>query len=284
MEWIIVDDGTDNIKDLVDESGISQIKYYRIDQKMKLGAKRNYMHLQTTGSIIVYMDDDDYYPPERVQHAVDTLILNKDAMCAGSSEIYIYYKHIQKMYQCGPYNKNHATAGTFAFKRELLQESKYDDDASLSEERFFLKNYTIPMIQLDPLKTILVFAHIHNSFDKRHLLEQDSNPQFFKESPRLITDFIRQPNETDIHDFFVTKIDDLLIDYKPGEPEMKPDVVEQFKKMNEARNQIMINLPGKEPRAMTNAEVVKCLSDQKTHIDILNKLVKELREQLKNKE
>ena len=99
MEWIIVDDGTDRIKDLVDKSGISQIKYFEMPNKVSLGEKRNYMHSKATGSIIVYMDDDDYYPPDRVSHAVDKLMENKQALCAGSSEIYIYFKHIQKMIQ-----------------------------------------------------------------------------------------------------------------------------------------------------------------------------------------
>ena len=98
MEWIIVDDGTDKIQDLVDASDISQIKYFAVDKKMTLGAKRNFMHSKAVGDIIVYMDDDDYYPPERVEHAVESLTLNKVAMCAGASEIYVYFKHIQKMY------------------------------------------------------------------------------------------------------------------------------------------------------------------------------------------
>jgi hypothetical protein len=40
------------------------------------------------------------------------------------------------MYQCGPY-ANHSTAGTFAFKRELLDITKYDDVAAVAEERRF---------------------------------------------------------------------------------------------------------------------------------------------------
>ena len=73
IEWIIVDDGTDKIRDLIESSGISNIKYFALDKKMALGEKRNYMHKQAKGSIIVYMDDDDYYPPERIEHAVDKL-------------------------------------------------------------------------------------------------------------------------------------------------------------------------------------------------------------------
>jgi glycosyltransferase involved in cell wall biosynthesis len=70
IQWIIVDDGTDKIRDLVEESGIKQIEYIEVDKKMTLGAKRNYMHSFAKGTIIVYMDDDDYYPPERIIHAV----------------------------------------------------------------------------------------------------------------------------------------------------------------------------------------------------------------------
>ena len=88
LEWIIIDDGTDPIGELV--AHIPQVKYFRYDVKMSLGEKRNIMHDKSCGAILVYMDDDDYYPPERVSHAVDVLKKNPKALCAGSSEMYIY--------------------------------------------------------------------------------------------------------------------------------------------------------------------------------------------------
>ena len=190
MEWIIVDDGTDKIQDLIDNSEIHQIKYFPLKDKMTLGAKRNFMHSKTSGSIIVYMDDDDYYPPERVSHAVDVLQQNRNALCCGSSELYVYFKHINSMYQMGPYGPNHATAGTFAFRKELLNITKYNETASLAEEREFLHEYTIPFAQLNPLKTILVFSHNHNTFDKKKLLE-NPNPQFTKVSEKTVDHFIK---------------------------------------------------------------------------------------------
>jgi len=290
MEWIIVDDGTDKIQDLVEQSGISQIKYFPLDQKMKLGEKRNFMHSKTTGSILVYMDDDDYYPPERVDHAVDMLRIHKTAMIAGSSEIYIYFKHIQKMYQCGPYGTDHATAGTFAFRRQLLNETQYDENACLAEEKLFLKNFTVPMVQLDPLKTILVFSHIHNTFDKRNMLE-NMHPQYFSESTKTVDDFIRQTSENNTRQFFMNDIDDKLKDYQPGEPVMKPDVLEQIAEINEHRSQIMasqpapqimIDISGEERRPMTPHEIVKALSQQQEHIKLLTSRVRELENLLAN--
>ena len=274
MEWIIVDDGTDPIEDLISSSGIPNIKYFKQEKKMALGEKRNLMHSKVKGTIIVYMDDDDYYPPERVEHAVDTLMANKEALCAGSSEIYVYFKHIQQMYQSGPYGPNHATAGTFAFRTELLKTSRYEDNAALAEEKHFLKNYTVPFVQLDPFKTILVFSHEHNTFDKRRLL-QNQNEQYFKPSPRTVDDFIRLSAEANIKQFFMTDIDKLLSVYSPGEPSMKPDVLKQLKEIEEERakmmpNTIMMNEPGKPPRPLSNDEVIALINHQTEQLKVLS--------------
>ncbi len=233
IEWIIIDDGTDKIEDLV--TNIPQVKYFYYPQKLTLGRKRNIMHEKTTGEIIIYMDDDDYYPPERIYHAVQTLQNNPDALCAGSSEMYIYFKHIQKMYQCGPYKENHSTAATFAFRRELLKQTSYDENACLAEEKHFLKNYTIPFVQLDPLKSILVFSHNHNSFDKKTLLDDAPN-KYVKVSDKKVTDFIK---EQPIFDFFMVDIDELLNSYDVGNPKYKPDVVKQMKEIQEKRDKII---------------------------------------------
>jgi glycosyltransferase involved in cell wall biosynthesis len=285
MEWIIVDDGTDKIEDLIEASGIPQIKYFALDQKMPLGKKRNFMHEKTKGSIIVYMDDDDYYPPDRVSHAVERLQQSPKALCAGSSELYIYYKDIQKMYQCGPYGPNHSTAGTFAFRRELLNQTRYEDHAALAEERAFLKGYTIPFVQLDPLKSILVFSHNHNTFDKRKLLE-NKHPDFFKESTKTVDMFIKSMYEEDIKDFFMNRIDGLLENYEPGEPKMKPDVLKQMVEIDEQRKkmmeekqgmpQIIMERPGEAARPMTPAEIVEALRQHQQMNQLLQKRVKEL--------
>ena len=279
MEWIIVDDGTDPIEDLV--SHIPQVKYYRISNKMTLGKKRNYMHKHTKGEIIVYMDDDDYYPPERVSHAVEKLCSSKTALCAGSSELYIYFKHINSMYQFGPYGPQHSTAGTFAFKRVLLEQTEYSDEAALAEEKQFLKNYTVPFIQLDPLKTILVFSHEHNTFDKKKLLN-NPHPQFVKKSQKTVQMFIK---DEDIKDFYMNRIENYLKNYAPGRPSMKPDVLKQIDEIEIKRRKEMENMNGKiciqQENGMTqvleNNKVVEILQNQQ-------KLIQKLQQDIKGKD
>ena len=233
MEWIIIDDGTDKVEDLF--VNVPQVKYFRYEEKLTLGKKRNLAHEKCKGSIIVYMDDDDYYPPERVIHAVETLKANPNALCAGSSEMHIYFKHIQKMYQFGPYGPNHSTAATFAFRKELLDQTSFDDTACVAEERKFLKEYNVPFVQLDVTKSILVFSHSHNSFDKKELLAQPPTP-FVNPSPKCVDDFVKEP---DLKKFFMEDIDELLTNYEPGKPENKPDVIKQLAEIKISREKMM---------------------------------------------
>ena len=284
MEWIVVDDGTDPVGDLFE--GMERVKYVRLEEKLTLGKKRNLMHEHTKGDIIVYMDDDDYYPPDRVEHAVVTLLQNPNALCAGASEIYIWFKHISQMWQFGPYGPNHATAGTFAFKRAMIEgpdASRYSDDAALAEERDFLKGYTVPFVQLDPMKTILVFSHEHNTFDKRKLLDR-VDPRFAKESPKSVDDFVK---EAGLKKFFMHEIEAALESYAPGRPAMKPDVLAQIIEIEEQRrkdaenmaamyaqkSQITVAGPDGQQKQLAPEETVSLLRAQQSQVRMLNELL-----------
>ena len=281
MEWIIVDDGTDPVEDLV--GGHPNVKYFRFEKKMSLGKKRNTMHDKSKGDIIVYMDDDDYYPPDRVSHAVDMLTTHPAALCAGSSEMYIYFNDRKRMVQFGPYGKDHATAGTFAFKRQLLKQARYNEDACLAEEREFLKGYTIPFVQLDPMKTILVFSHSHNTMDKRKLLDNieivgHPDSQYAKYSSKTLQDFIKDDK---IVKFFTEELEDKLTAYAPGDIKLKPDVLKQIGELEERKKQMMKNIQaqqpsqlkivfqeeGKSPRELSMPEVVELLDKQQKQLE-----------------
>ncbi len=284
IEWIIIDDGTDKIKDLV--SHLPYVKYFEYETKMSLGKKRNLMHEKSKGEILVYMDDDDYYPVDRVSHAVETLLSHPQAICSGSSEIFIYFKHNKTVYKFGPYGPNHATAGTFAFKRKLLEISKYDDNAAIAEEKQFLQNYTIPFVQLEPRKTILVFSHDHNTFDKRKLLE-NPHPELVKETDIKVEEFIK---DDEMRNFYMNEVDIILKDYEPGRPTMKPDVLTQIIDIEERRrkdaenryNELASKINGRiviqnsngHSKELSNDEVITMLRQQHNNI---NQLIGELK-------
>jgi hypothetical protein len=215
--------------------------------------------------------------------------------------MYIYFKDNKdkcKMVQFGPYGPDHATAGTFAFKRKLLKDTQYNEEACLAEEREFLKNYTVPFVQLDPLKTILVFSHSHNTFDKRTLLENMAGNQYIKYSTKQVEDFIK---DQDVIKFFVEGLEDKLKVYEEGNINMKPDVLKQIKelgvkrkemekKMMEERQKnndflnantaakaatggaIVFQEEGKPPRELNHREVVEMIMSQQKQLTQMGQL------------
>jgi len=178
------------------------------------------------------MDDDDYYPPDRISHAVDMLKKNPNKLIAGSSEMHIYFDSKNKIYQCGPYKENHATAATFAFRKTLLLQTSFNESNAFAEEKEFLKGYTLPMVQLNTVKTILVFSHKHNSLNKEKLLE---NPEMskMKESVYIVDDFIKDP---ELKQFYMIDMNNLLNNYELGDIKYKPKLVEQLNKKQEEQS------------------------------------------------
>jgi glycosyltransferase involved in cell wall biosynthesis len=297
MEWIIVDDGSDPVEDMVAHH--PNVKYFKYENKMTLGRKRNILHEKAKGDIIVYMDDDDFYPPERVSHAVERLSANPGALCAGASEMYIYFNDRKQMVQFGPYGKAHATAGTFAFRRALLKDSRYNDDACLAEEREFLKNYTVPFVQLEPMKTILVFSHSHNTMDKRMLLDdidkngsKNATNEYIKYSDKKVNDFIKDEK---IVKFFTEDLEEALIAYSAGGIHMKPDVMKQIGEIEKMRKDMTTKNAVNQDNLLSqfqnlkdmygcatreNARLKEIIDDQQIILDEKNVLIAELEARL----
>jgi len=194
MEWIVLDDGSDPVEECFKEraADLPMLRYIREPEKQNIGKKRNRLNQEAKGEIIVWMDDDDYYPPERVSHVVLKFKQYPGIQLAGSSEIYMYYADIKTIYKLGPYNGNHATNGTMAVRRSYVLSHAYDETVTHAEEKSFLDSYKNPMIQLDPMKTMLVFSHSQNTFNKIKMRE-DPNNKFVKKTSMKIRDFIRDP-------------------------------------------------------------------------------------------
>jgi glycosyltransferase involved in cell wall biosynthesis len=176
------------------------MRYIREPEKQNIGKKRNRLIQEAKGEIMVWMDDDDYYPPERVAHVVTKFKQHPEFQLAGSSEIYMYYADIKTIYKLGPYNRNHATNGTMAVKRSYALSHAYDETVTHAEEKSFLEAYKHPMIQLDPFKVMLVMSHSDNTFDKKKMRENEDNPMI-KKTTKKLREFIK---DAKAREFFAT--------------------------------------------------------------------------------
>lgn len=198
IEWLILDDGTEKVHDLFISSGLENIRYFSSNIKLNIGAKRNKLNSLAKGDIIVCMDDDDYYPPERISHAVNTLLCNPTINICGSSQLYLFYSDNKTIYKIGPYGPNHATNGTMAYRRSYIETHNYDEVVTNGEEMSFLNNYTEPMFQLDSFKTELLMSHSDNTFDKRNIRGPDS--PVFKITQFQLAHFIKNKKLIDFYE------------------------------------------------------------------------------------
>jgi len=180
MELLVADDGDDPVEDALHR--IPELRYLRTEQRLPIGAKRNLLNREARGDIIVHMDDDDYYPPNRVSHAVAALS-GSPALIAGASEMYIYELATQRVIRTGPFGPSHATGNTLAYKRAYLDSYQFEDQATAQEEPYFTEGFRVPMVQLDTRKTILCIAHSSNTVDKSIAAS--------REAPLKLADLVR---------------------------------------------------------------------------------------------
>ncbi len=176
MEWVILDDGTEGVEDLIaawKAEGRLEIQYQRVDNKLTIGAKRNRLHAMARGELLVNMDDDDYYMPTRVSHAV-FVMRSRGVSLVGSSRNHLYYVDDGSIWAVGPYAPNHATFGTMAYTKQYATSHPCDETKLYAEEVEFTNRYTEKLAQLDPMKVMLVLCHSNNTFDKRDLRKSPS--------------------------------------------------------------------------------------------------------------
>tara|TARA_B100000674_G_scaffold496226_1_gene525807 strand:- start:4335 stop:6785 length:2451 start_codon:yes stop_codon:yes gene_type:complete len=192
VEWNILTDTqeeSDYLKERLagqDIKPIYDIKIFSSDEKLPIGAKRNLIHQFADGEVFINIDDDDYYMPNRISHAIDRL-LTSDADYAGCRYLPIYFVNDQSMWISDP-GENVACAGSFAYKKSLLKKTWYPPTSTNGEELGFTNNFTLKKVDLDAFSTMICIAHEENTFDKRNLregLSDGEDSSFFAGKKRI---------------------------------------------------------------------------------------------------
>jgi len=193
IEWIIMEGSPDYASAEINRNNIKTLTYPNIvyleyQENKKLGELRNIANKACKGYITVCMDDDDYYPPTRVSHAVEKLVSSK-AMIAGCSGLYVFDYFLDKLYKFNQFGPNHSTNNCMAWRKDYILNNQHDNTKENAEEKSFTKDFKEPMVQLDPEHTIICSSHNQNTFNKRELLVGGTN----KINPTL--------NEVESNDF-----------------------------------------------------------------------------------
>ena len=172
---LIIYDDSPKSNELLIKNRDNNITYIYDSDKKKLGYKRNKLNelaINMKAEYIMCLDDDDYYPSKKISYTITRMQATK-AQISGTSKIFVWYTKLNKCVSYGPYNDHHCTNGTMCYTSKFIIDNdlKYDNEADKSEEKFFLKDYSYPILQLEPFKVILCINHGSNTVDKVKFLE-----------------------------------------------------------------------------------------------------------------
>jgi glycosyltransferase involved in cell wall biosynthesis len=193
-ELILLDDSETTNQDIIDKfKKDNNINYIYLPERLNLGRKRNLLNELVYSKetrkqyglsndimpeYVVCFDDDDYYPPCRIKEAIMKMKSTRNILC-GSTVLHVFMTNYNTTYQFGPYGPRHCTNGTMAYHVSFVKDRAhyYQDDATKAEEKFFLKDFSEPMVQLNPDKVMLCISHNSNTFDKRRIANQGKKTQ-----------------------------------------------------------------------------------------------------------
>ncbi|WP_165431015.1 glycosyltransferase [Atlantibacter hermannii] len=173
-ELIVLDDSECSHQSIIDRltGGAPEkfnIRYLHHPTRLALGKKRNMLNELATGEYILCMDDDDYYPADKISYTIGMMQRHR-ALISGSDQIPIWYSHINRIFQTHSFGAKHILNGTFCYHRNYLKKHRYADDAMLAEEVSFTDDYSVTPLQLPGERTILCISHSQNTFDKDYVL------------------------------------------------------------------------------------------------------------------
>lgn len=165
LELLIVDDGSDDIRDCVPDD--ERIRYIRLGEKLKLGAKRNFACAEARGEFIVHWDDDDWYPSWRVSAQVRALIDNA-ADVSGTSQIFYYDAASDRTweYKYGSRNASWVGGNTLAYRKSFWERNKFPEINVGEDSRFLWSRASKKIFDLNDPALCVASIHPHNTSRK----------------------------------------------------------------------------------------------------------------------
>ena len=168
LEWVIVDDGIDQIKDLV--SDLPNVKYILVDTPMTIGAKRNLAVEKASHDILVMMDDDDVYPNNSVLSRVAHMLTKPAKECLFSTTIPCFEIHEKKSFMNVPPMTlpmaDRVSEATLCFTRKFWEAGKFPDQ-QIAEGGAFIRGREHMCREFSPQDVIVSLVHKKNSSSRK---------------------------------------------------------------------------------------------------------------------
>jgi hypothetical protein len=181
LEWIIVDDGTDKLKDVFEKESTlkndPRIKYFELDEKKPIGFKRNYCIEKASNQYIICMDDDDFYPVNSVKiRILEMLKSKKDCVTCSAIGCFDVNKYVS-MVNVPPHRlpfSERISEASLGFKKSFWEVQKFNDESKHSEAKEFLDGRENQTVEISWEGVLVSLLHHRNTSDKI-LIDQAPN-------------------------------------------------------------------------------------------------------------
>lgn len=144
-------------------------KILRYQTPVRLGKKRNDLKRAARGEFLVTMDDDDYYFPRYVEHAVEVLSRPDSVGIAALDTAYVFYPIRWSLEVSGPW-RDAWPGASFCYTQEYARRHQFHTAATSGEEWLFTDWHRIIPDKLDPEQTMIVTSHKGNCSNKNSLV------------------------------------------------------------------------------------------------------------------
>jgi glycosyltransferase involved in cell wall biosynthesis len=158
---VIVDDGTDQIKDLV--SDLPNVKYVLCDRPMNIGEKRNLGVQSASHDILVMLDDDDVYPNNSVLSRVAFMLAGpapKECVFSTTIPCFDIHKKVSFM-NVPPYvlaMADRVSEATLCFTRDFWKHCPFPE-VQVAEAGAFVRGREHMCREVSPQDVIVSLTH-----------------------------------------------------------------------------------------------------------------------------
>lgn len=167
LEWIIVEDGKDDVSELIPKpyirSGLVKHIHMGKDAELTIAEKRNIGVQHSTSQYILHMDDDDYFLPESILVRVKILMkYEKEGIeCVGCSLIGTYnlLSDTSSMASDGMISLSEASMG---YTRKFWGEKPFNPDCIRGEHKEFIENRLDKIMDIPYIFVLIAFNHKNN--------------------------------------------------------------------------------------------------------------------------
>lgn len=188
IEWVIVDDGKDQIKDLVSE--MPNVKYVLVDEPMTIGAKRNLAVESASHDVLVMMDDDDVYPNNSILTRVAYMMAGPERQCVFATTIPCYDIHEKKSFMNVPPNilgmADRVSEATLCFTRKFWESRKFPDQ-QIAEGGAFIRGREEMCREVSPQDVIVSLTHKKTTSSRKPPPGMEQNGCHYGFSDELFT-------------------------------------------------------------------------------------------------